>query len=773
MRHRLRLIIERLAPAVPRALLHAADRRIRESEQRLRDIINTAQDWIWELDAGGRFVFSSESVRAILGRAPQDLAGEHFGAYVHDEDRESFAAVLASLNRYDPTVSGIAARWRHRDGSLRWLEGNLIALTGSDGRIAGFRGTHRDITERRRQQEHIAHLTRVLQMQSAINAAAIRIRERDELLREACRIAVRVGGYDRALAVLVEKGGRLGRALYRAGAEHETDAPPSEYLIGDETAEDASLTARALRTGEIAVCNDLAQSQPPVAQREKLLVLGYRSLVSLPLTVDGARVAALTLVSREINVVRDDELLLLQEIMASLSLALTYRQREDAVHYLAYFDPLTGLANRALYCRRLDERLRAARGPESSFAVVAFDVHNLSVVNDSFGRHIGDALLQRLAERLRTQIEDEQRIGYLGGGTFAITVPQLGASEENIAQFLESTVFSDVFAIEGRTVRVSFRSGIARSGADGDDGGMLVQRAEAALTEAKRAGETFVQYRVQMHSEIAERLALEHRLRVALDEQQFELHYQPQIELATGHVEGVEALLRWRDPERGVIAPGEFLPVLESSGLIVPVGRWVLERAVHDCLRWRAAGIGPVRVSVNVSAIQIRRRAFVDQVLETLARLTGAGYGVDVEITETGLLQDLATSRRKLEQLREAGVRIAIDDFGTGYSSLALLPSLPVDSLKIDRSFIRGLPDDRASVTLVSSIIGLARAFALKAVAEGVESAGQLAVLRSLGCDRSQGYLHSPPVPRDEIEKMLKNGGWRGNESHGAAAVSG
>jgi diguanylate cyclase (GGDEF)-like protein len=631
----------------------------------------------------------------------------------------------------------------------------------------------REAAERRRHEEEIARLTRTLKMHSGINAAALRIRDRDELLREACRIAVEVGGYHRALIAVVEEDGRTASPLFRAGAEDEKDAPPDVYPIGDDSGEDTSIVARALRSGEIAVCNDLTQSQPPVAQREKLIALGYRSVVSLPLSVDGARVAALVLVSRELNVVRDEELLLLQEIMASLSLALQYREREDAVQYLAYFDPLTGLANRALYCRRLDDRLRAMRGPESSFAVVAFDVHNLSVVNDSFGRRIGDLLLEQLAERLKTQSDDEQRIGYLGGGTFAVVVPQLDASEDSIAQFLESAIFNDVFSVEGRTIRVSFRSGIARSGRDGEDGGTLVQKAEAALTEAKRSGETFMQYQVQMHSEIAERLAMEHRLRIALDEHQFELHYQPQIDVATGRIGGVEALLRWRDPERGIIVPGEFLPVLESSGLIVPVGRWVLEQAVHDCLRWRSAGAGPVRVSVNVSAIQVRRRAFVEQVLDAVARLPPDGYGVDVEITETGLLQDLETSRCKLQALREAGVRIAIDDFGTGYSSLALLPQLPVDLLKIDRSFIRGLPDDRASVTLVSSIIGLALAFDLTAVAEGVETAGQLEVLRALACHQSQGYLHSRPVPADEIERMLKNGAAGGRMSGITAPMAG
>jgi diguanylate cyclase (GGDEF)-like protein len=428
-------------------------------------------------------------------------------------------------------------------------------------------------------------------------------------------------------------------------------------------------------------------------------------------------------------------------------------------------DPLTGLANRALYCKHLDERLRSARDPESAFAVAAFDVHNLSVINDSHGRQVGDALLQRLAERLRAHVADEERIGYLGGGTFALVVPRLGTAQENAARLLESAIFSAQFSIEGRTVRATYRCGIARSGHEGDDGGMLVQKAEAALAEAKKSGETLMIYREQMHRETAERLALEHRLRIALDERQFELYYQPQMELATGRIWVVEALLRWRDPERGTIAPGEFLPVLESSGLIVPVGRWVLEQAVEACRRWRAAGIGPMRVGVNVSALQLRRRAFVEQTLELLAGLPGEGGGIEVEITETALLQDLATSRRRLERLREAGVRIAIDDFGTGYSSLALLPRLPIDALKIDRSFIQGLPDDRASVTLVSSIIGLARAFELEAVAEGVETAGQLEMLQALGCNRSQGFLHGRPVPGDEIERMLLS------SANGAAAI--
>jgi EAL domain-containing protein (putative c-di-GMP-specific phosphodiesterase class I) len=227
------------------------------------------------------------------------------------------------------------------------------------------------------------------------------------------------------------------------------------------------------------------------------------------------------------------------------------------------------------------------------------------------------------------------------------------------------------------------------------------------------------------------------------------------VDVASGRIGSVEALLRWNDPDRGIREPAEFLAVLESSGMIVPVGEWVLERAAMDCRRWQSSGLPPLRVAVNVSALQIRRRNFVEAVLKQVNGWPGEGFGIDLEITETGLLQDLEATSRKLRELRRAGLRIAIDDFGTGYSSLALLSKLPVDLLKIDRSFIRGLPSDRASLTLVSSIIGLASAFDLTAVAEGVETAAQLSLLTRFGCHQTQGYLHSRPLPTGDLEKLL------------------
>jgi diguanylate cyclase (GGDEF)-like protein len=555
---------------------------------------------------------------------------------------------------------------------------------------------------------------------------------------------------------LVAADGRTADPWYSLGLPPPKGRRIPDVTIAEGGEPDTSLTGRALRTGDIALCADLTHTEPPVAGREDLLAVGLKSVVALPLIVGAVRVGALALGSRETHGVSDEELRLLQDITANMSFSLGFLQQQDRAQYLTAFDSLTGLAKRELFCQRLDQRLASRLEPESAPTVATFDVMHLSKVNDSFGRHAGDLLLQMVAKRLKYHIADDERIGYLGGGTFVLVLPQEETSAESVTSLLESTVFREPFGIEGRVLRTSFHSGVARFPADGQDGNTLAQRAEAALKRAKEAGEQYLHYQIEMHSEIAERLALEHRLRAALDERQLLLYYQPQVSLATGLIEGVEALLRWQDPERGLLLPGQFLPVLESSGLIVSVGEWVLRQAVKDCRRWRGAGLGPLRVAVNVSAQQIRRRTFVEQVLAAAEPSDREGAALDLEITETGLLHDVEGASRKLRELRAAGLRIALDDFGTGYSSLGLLSKLPVDLVKIDRSFIMGLPDDRASVTLVSSVIGLASAFGLKVVAEGVETDGQLQMLRKLGCDQSQGYLHSRPLPCERLEELLR-----------------
>jgi diguanylate cyclase (GGDEF)-like protein len=610
--------------------------------------------------------------------------------------------------------------------------------------------------EHERQRTDIALLTRMLKMQSAINSAVLRIHDSTSLLEEACRVAVEVGCYNSAIVWVVEAGAQFARPGYRLGAAVPNVAP-QRLRIGDGNESDTSLTARAMRTGEVGVCRDLTGSEPPVIGREQLFANGIRSVVALPFMVDGVPVGALTLTSRDAGQVRDVELLLLQDIAASMSFALRYQQQADAADYLMHYDPLTGLAKRSLFCRRLDKILRATVDPERSPIVATLNIQHLNNFNHSFGRRFGDLLLQQVAERLRQHVGNEERVGDLGAGTFVL-VEAAGVTEgRSLAALLEKAVFAQAFLIEGHSVRVSCRSGLARYPIDGVDANTLVQQAEAALKHAKETGEPCLHYNLDMRRAMAERLALEHKLREAIDEQQFEIYYQPQVNVVTGRIESLEALLRWNDPEQGLVMPARFLPVLESSGLIIPVGQWVVKRVMQDCARWRCLGRRPVRAAVNVSAVQFRGREFIDFVLDLVKDwpTDPHGFGLDLEITETALLQDMDGAGRQLRELRSAGIRIALDDFGTGYSSLGLLSKLPVDLLKIDRSFISGLPADHASMTLTRTIINLASAFGLLTVAEGVETPQQFELLRMLNCDQSQGYFHCPPRPVQEIDKLL------------------
>ena len=701
---------------------------------------------------------------AISGRLVDvnDTAAVRLG-YTREELLRLSAADISSTGPDQPWPERVHAAQSTaallREGVYRCKDQQCFPVEFSTSYVEyGHRGyliaLARDITERRQTEEQIAHYTRVVRMQSSINAAVLRIRDRDDLLREACRVATEIGGYEYASLWIVDWDGRTARSLFTSGSA--LDGPENQPLpLSDGDEPDASFTSRALRTGELTVCNDLAHTGPTMITHQALVALGYRSLVVIPLVLGSWRRGALMLASRTANLVRDEEILLLQDIRATLALALEHEESAGVAEYLASFDSLAGLAKRALFYERLDASLRDRLEPLKVLTVAAFDIHGLSNINDSFGRRVGDVLLRQVAERLKRNTESEERVGYLGGGTFVMVEPGPSASAENIAAMLGSTVFGKPFDIEGHAIRVSCPVGIARYPNDGENADTIVQKAEAALKRAKDSGEQYLAYKLQMHGEIAGRLQLEHKLRVALDEEQFVLHYQPQLDIATGRIQSLEALIRWNDPEHGQVSPAQFLPVLESSGLIVPVGSWVLARAAQDCRRWREQGLGPVRVAINVAALQLRQRAFVDDVLSAIEGLNGAGYGMDIEITESSLLQDIDSTSRKLQVLRAAGVRVALDDFGTGYSFLGLLATLPLDMLKIDRSFISGLPLDQASVALTTSIIGLAAAFGLLTVAEGVETNGQLDKLRELHCAQLQGYLYSRPLPIEQIESML------------------
>ena len=615
--------------------------------------------------------------------------------------------------------------------------------------------------ERQAAEVRIERLTRVLHMLSAINASVVRIRDRNHLFDETCRIAHEVGKYSAAFVTLVDPGTRVGRPVAWAGSGSASPERDELRFRLDGTADNDpffnTITGQALRTGAEVVCNDLVGAGDRILFADRLFADQVHCVVAIPLLIDDTPVGAFTVTANEVCAVSEDELRMLREVASNLSFALQYLHKEDAVRFLSYFDPLTGLAKRALFCERVARLLAKHAGESPEVLVVAFDIERLAVINDSFGRHVGDQVVQFVADSVKCQFGGTDSLAHLEGGNFAVVISGRESYEDSVRELHEKlgAAFAVPLIVAHHEIRVNVKAGLARFPENGSEAESMLQNAEAALHKARKSGERFLRHRREINTEVAERLALEQRLRAALDAGQFELHYQPQYSVAGRVLCGAEALIRWRDPEQGLVAPGVFLHVLESTGLIVDVGDWVLHRAAQDLRRWRRLGFDSLRIAVNVSPVQLRDPDFAERYFRATGWAPDERIGVDIEITEGALLEDSAQLTHNLQALRSKGAYVSIDDFGTGYSSLSRLAKLPVDALKIDRSFVSGLGGDESSTALVSTIISLAHALKLGTVAEGVETPEQLEILRKLGCDQSQGYLHSKPVPSEKLEELF------------------
>jgi diguanylate cyclase (GGDEF)-like protein len=731
----------------------------------IEDSMPDAELAVWRLTQGGfrcryRVVTREEELRAALRERTPSFILSDFSLPGFDG-----MAALATASQIAPDVpfiflSGTIGEERAiealRRGAVDYvLKSNPMRLVPAVKRAlaeAELRRASR-IAERRARR-----VTSVLQMLSAINAAVVRTPDRNAFLREACRLAHEPGGYAVAMIATIDPVTRMARSVATGGLPLE-GTPKEIFRVAESEDADTSLTGRVIRTGEAVFCDDLVSTELRVSGRDEFLACGIRSLACLPLLVDEVTVGAFMVGGVEPGLMGADELELLREVAGNLSFAMQYLEKQDAVHFLNFFDSLTGLAKRVLFCERLSRLLVRGTERPPRLAVVVLDLDHLSVTNDSFGRAVGDRLLQSVADRLKERYSDTERLAHLGGGTFVHVVGVETGSDPELQEIHRDVMrtFEQPFAIESREIAVTAKCGFALYPDNGREPNQLVQNAEAALKEAKTSGEPYLHHRLEMNSALAARVRMEQRLRAALGNAQFELHYQPKICLRTGRVANAEALLRWRDPERGLLSPGAFLPILESSGLMPAIGSWALNRAAEDCRDWRRAGLSPIRVAVNISPVELRRRGFEHEVVLAVGALADdAGWGIDIEVTEGALLGDSSSCVRALRFMRNAGIRIAIDDFGTGYSSLARLSELPIDTLKIDRVFTRRLPDDRRTGTLVATIIDLAHAFDMTTVAEGVETQGQLDYLARAGCDESQGFLHSRPVPRAEFEQLLE-----------------
>jgi diguanylate cyclase (GGDEF)-like protein len=639
---------------------------------------------------------------------------------------------------------------------------DYVLKTNLERLAPAVRRAMQDVAARRAQraaEQRIERLTRVLQMLSAINAGVVRIRDRTHLFEETCRIAQDVGKYVSAFVVLIDPKERIARPVAWAGADADRSSEISFLVDGsnpDDSVDD-TVTGRALRTGTEVVCNDLLGAGSRLKWAKRLFDLRVNCLVSIPLLVDETPIGAFTVGAAENCQVSEEELRMLREVASNLSFALQYLHKEDTVRFLSYFDPLTGLAKRALFCERLARLLARHAGEQPEVLVVAFDIERLGSINDSFGRHVGDQVVQFVADSLKSQFDGTECLAHLDGGNFAVIISGCESYDAAVRVLHEklAMAFNQPLVISTHEIRVTVKAGLARFPENGADAEALLQNAEAALHRARKSGERFLRHSREINAEVAQRLALEHRLRAALDASQFEVYYQPQLSVSDGTICGAEALLRWRDPVQGLVLPIAFLSVLESTGLIVDVGEWVLHRAARDLRHWQRLGFDSLRIAVNVSPMQLRERDFAERFVRATGWQPGDQNGLDIEITESMLLDDSLSITQTLQSLRSVGTQISIDDFGTGYSSLSRLAKLPVDTLKIDRSFISSLAADDSAQAVVGTIVGLARAFNLSTVAEGVETKEQLRILRMLGCEQSQGFLHGRPVAGDVFEEML------------------
>jgi diguanylate cyclase (GGDEF)-like protein len=637
------------------------------------------------------------------------------------------------------------------------LYGHLESLV--DQRTAALQA---EIVERVEAERKVASLNRVYAVLSGINATIVRLHDRLELFKEACRIAVEAGKFRLAWIGLVDPDGRHVRALAWKSDWGEATECGNEFALAEREPVDAGvgLIGQALREHRVAACKDIASANGEIFPRSAV-ALGCNSQAVFPLLVGGGVAGVLVLYAAEPEFFDEAmEVELLKELAGDIAFALEYIRKEEQLDYLAYYDALTGLPNRKLIHDRLKQLLqpeRRAEGEPEQVALLLLNIERFKSINDTFGRHAGDLLLQNVAMRLTEALGTADRLGRLGGDHFAALVSGFDAPAE-VAHLLDDTIFPclrQAFPIDDNDLYLAFRVGVAVFPGDGRDVDTLFANAETALLKAGASEEGYLFYAPQMNARVSEQLSLENKLHRALEKEEFVVYYQPKVSLHDGKMVGLEALIRWNDPETGLVPPDAFIPVLEETGMIVEVGRWVLEQSIADAVEWDLRGLDPPRVAVNASATQLRRKDFLRTLESTLAKGPGERAYLDLELTESMLMEDVEANIRKLRTVREMGLRISIDDFGTGYSSLSYLKRFPIDYLKIDQSFVREITSDPEAAAICLTVVGLAHNLKLRVIAEGVETEAQRSYLRQHQCDEMQGYLFSRPLPAVECERLL------------------
>ncbi|MEO6840586.1 MAG: EAL domain-containing protein [Bradyrhizobium sp.] len=663
------------------------------------------------------------------------------------KDGESIGAVVflsSELDAFSPELIGLLQRL---------AENVSFALDNFDRE-----------DERARIEEQKEHLTRMFAALSATNEAIMRAKSRAELFVLVCEAAANGGRFTSTSIGLVQDGEDF-LAVAAASGPMAEKSRTVRLSVKENCPEGRGVSGIAFRSRKPCISNDYLADPRGTMFHDSIRSDGASAVAAFPLFNRGEPIGILLFCAAEKGAFTPGSVDLLQRIADNIAFALDNFDRADEktraderIEYLASHDSLTGLPNRDMFNRLLHAAMETARRRQLQFALLFIDLDRFKIINDSLGHEAGDALLAEMATRLRRNLRSSDIVARLGGDEFVV-IPEhtadRGAIEEIARQLLAAV--GEPVRLSGHECHATASIGVAMFPDHGSSVHTLTKNADMAMYLAKEDGKNnfrFFTKEVKMPS--IERLTLENCLRHALPRDEFSLHYQPKVDLATGQLTGVEALLRWTHPEYGMLPPGQFIPLAEETGLIVPIGRWVLREACAQNMAWQRRGLQPVSMAVNLSPRQFIDENLLQDIDEALTASGMPAVLLQIEVTESMMMRNVARAIKVLDEIQSRGIRIAIDDFGTGYSSMSLMKQFPIDTIKIDRSFVRDLPDDTEDRAIAQAIINMGRALGMTIVAEGVETLEQEQFLRAHGCDEMQGFLFSRPLPSDQLADLLR-----------------
>lgn len=729
-----------------------ADNSLNDPHRLLRNMIDQVPDYLFVKDLDCRFIVANEAVARIHGfESPDDLTGKN-DFDLHDA---SSAARFSQIER-QVIRTGVAMIGMEEcvvdaaSGKERWLSTSKVPLRSTNDTVVGLIGISRDISARKRDDFLRDEQTAILEMivvNSPLHAVL------DRLVRLMERQLVGVYG---SILLLDDGGTHL-----KHGAAPALSQEYCRAIDGLPIGPGAGSCGTAAWLGESVIVADIASDPLWKNYRDLASRHGLKSCWSAPvLSHDGIVLGTFALYSARVRHPEAAEINLTQTATRIAAIAIERKHAEDKIRHMAYHDMLTGLPNRSLLTDRLTQAMLQTKRHNPWVSVLFVDLDNFKFVNDSLGHTAGDELLKTVARRMENCIQPTDAAVRMGGDEFVILLTDLPENTDAIAAAMHKirAAILEPMIIRGREFHITCSIGIATYPQDGTDAETLIANADIAMYKAKEAGrDGFRFFTPELNIKAHERLALHDGIRRGIAQSEFHLLYQPQVELEFGRIFAVEALVRWNHPQLGLINPNEFIPLAEETGLIVPLGEWVLYEACKQNKRWQDAGFEPITMCVNVSARQFHDQNWTSRVMHALGETELDAKCLELELTESLVMRDVNEVIATMEELRKVGVSFAIDDFGTGYSNLSALKSLPVSRLKIDRSFLRNLVEDDDDKTITAAVISLAQKLNMKVIAEGVETHEQLTFLRENHCDEVQGHLFSEAVSSTEIGKLLQN----------------